>query len=212
MPSVEAFRDAVAAASRAPIGRIAKISPAVARFYECSCQVGNIAAYIVDHGGPLDVASALFDFPEAYLHFTGGATEPYAQPHGIPRDILFILAEQLQNSLSAGAARTLIGEATEEGSILNFGSKAAAREGLSGDAGTAANRFFRDATSKSIDFQAQELGNGGYRLQFFSPANNPGYGKLYVQEIDAAGNVIKEFKNTLGPDGLIETKWVHGGP
>lgn len=102
--------------------------------------------------------------------------------------------------------------ATEEGSILNFGSKAAAREGLAGDAGTAANRFFRDATSKSIDFQAQELGNGGYRLQFFSPANNPGYGKLYVQEIDAAGNVIREFKNTLGPDGLIETKGVHGGP
>lgn len=102
--------------------------------------------------------------------------------------------------------------ATEEGSILNFGSKAAAREGLTGDAGTAANRFFRDATSKSIDFQAQELSNGGYRLQFFSPANNPGYGKLYVQEIDAVGNVIKEFKYTLGPDGLIETKWVHGGP
>jgi len=60
--------------------------------------------------------------------------------------------------------------------------------------------------------QAQELSGGGYRLQFFSPANNPGYGKLYVQEIDSAGNVISEFKNTMGPDGLIETKWVHGGP
>lgn len=45
-----------------------------------------------------------------------------------------------------------------------------------------------------------------------SSAHNPGYGKLYVQEIDAAGNVIEEFKNTLGPNGLIETKWVHGGP
>ena len=102
--------------------------------------------------------------------------------------------------------------ATAEGSILNCGSKAAARGGLTGEAGAAANRFFRDATSKSIDFQAQELGNSGYRLQFFAPANNPGYGKLYGQEIDAAGNVIKEFKNTPGPDGLIETKWVHGGP
>jgi len=26
------------------------------------------------------------------------------------------------------------------------------------------------------------------------------------------GNVIKEFENTLDPDGLVETRWVHGGP
>lgn len=102
--------------------------------------------------------------------------------------------------------------AEEGGAVLNFGSKAAARQGLDGDLGTAANRFFRDATSKSQDFQAQQLSGGGYRLQFFSPANNPGYGKHYVQEIDSAGNIISEFKNTMGPDGLIETKWVHGGP
>ena len=76
----------------------------------------------------------------------------------------------------------------------------------------AANRFFRDATSKSRDFKATEIGDGGYKLEFFSPANNPGYGKQYVQEVDRLGNVIREFKNTLGPDGLIETKWVHGGP
>lgn len=108
---------------------------------------------------------------------------------------------------------TAAGVAAEEsGAVLNFGSKAAARQGLDGDLGTAANRFFRDATSKSQDFQAQQLSGGGYRLQFFSPANNPGYGKLYVQEIDSAGNVVREFKNTMGPDGLIETKWVHGGP
>jgi hypothetical protein len=94
------------------------------------------------------------------------------------------------------------------GAVLNFGSRAAAREGLSGEAGTAANRFFRGATSKSQDFQAQELPGGGYRLQFFSPANNPGYGKLYVQEIDRTGNVLREYKDTRGPDGFIERKMV----
>jgi hypothetical protein len=99
----------------------------------------------------------------------------------------------------------------EGGAVLRFESKAAARAGLAEDAGKAANRFFRDATSKSQDFQIQELSGGGYRLQFFSPANNPGYGKLYVQDIDSAGNVLREFKNTMGPDGWIETKWVHGG-
>ena len=90
--------------------------------------------------------------------------------------------------------------------------KAAARKALSGDLNVAANRFFRDATSKSTNFQMTALENGGYRFQFFSPANNPGYGKLYVQEVDQAGRVVREYKNTLGPNGLIETKWVHGKP
>ncbi len=117
-----------------------------------------------------------------------------------------------EGSLRPGFVSATSVAAEDGGAVLNFGSKAAARQGLEGDAGTAANRFFRDATSKSQDFQAQELSGGGYRVQFFSPANNPGYGKLYVQEIDSAGNVISEFKNTIGPDGLIETKWVHGGP
>ncbi|HEY0259682.1 MAG TPA: hypothetical protein VGC18_07515 [Lacisediminihabitans sp.] len=98
------------------------------------------------------------------------------------------------------------------GSVLNFGSRAAAREGLPGDLAGAGNRFFRGATSKSQDFQAVELPGGGYRMQFSSPANNPGYSKVYVQEIDRAGQVLREYKNTMGPDGLIETKWVHGGP
>jgi hypothetical protein len=48
-------------------------------------------------------------------------------------------------------------------------------------------------------------------MQFFSPANNPGYGKLYVQEIDSSGNVVREYKDTIGPDGVIERKWIHGG-
>ena len=52
--------------------------------------------------------------------------------------------------------------------------------------------------------------NGAKRLEFFSPARNAGYGKLYVQEIDASGNVTREFKDTMGPDGLVQRKWVHG--
>ena len=120
------------------------------------------------------------------------------------------LLSRLAESSPRAVSRVLATNTVDD--MLRFGSRSAAREGLTGDAGVAANRFFRDATSKSVDFQAQPLAGGGYRLQFFSPANNPGYGKLYVQEIDAAGNVISEFKNTPGPDGLIETKWVHGGP
>ena len=83
---------------------------------------------------------------------------------------------------------------------------------MSGPQQGAANRFFRGATGKSTDFRVTSLGGGRERLEYFSPANNPGYGKRYVQEIDADANVVSEYKETLGPDGLIETKWIHGLP
>jgi hypothetical protein len=95
---------------------------------------------------------------------------------------------------------------------LVFDIRSAAREGLPGELIGAGNRFFRGATLKSQDFAAIGLPDGGYRLQFFSPANTPGYGKLYVQEVDNIGQVLREYKQTMGPEGLIETKWVHGGP
>jgi hypothetical protein len=102
--------------------------------------------------------------------------------------------------------------AEPDGEHIDYPDKASARQALDGDSRVAANRFFRDATSKSEGFRVTETGDGGHRLQFFSPANNPGYGKLYVQEIDADGQVVREYKDTLGPDGLIERKWIHGGP
>ena len=76
----------------------------------------------------------------------------------------------------------------------------------------AANRFFRGATSKSTGFKITELEEGARLLEFFSPARNPGYGKRYAQVIDEFGRVIREFKETIGPNGIIEVKWVHGGP
>jgi hypothetical protein len=93
-----------------------------------------------------------------------------------------------------------------------FASKQAAREALDGPLGKAANRFFRDAAKNARDFRISDLPEGGKRFEFFLPARNAGYGKLYVQEVDNAGRVVREFKNTMGPNGLIETKWLHGGP
>jgi hypothetical protein len=63
-----------------------------------------------------------------------------------------------------------------------------------------------------VNFRSTELPNGGQRLEFFSPTDNPGYGKLYVQEIDADGVTIRRYKDTMGPEGLIERKWIVGGP
>jgi len=99
----------------------------------------------------------------------------------------------------------------EPTNVRTFPTRNEARRALTGDAGDAANRFFRDATTKSQDFKITSL-DQGYKFEFFSPANNPGYGKRYVQEVDPLGNVIREYKETWGPDGLIETKWVHGDP
>lgn len=83
---------------------------------------------------------------------------------------------------------------------------------MDGPLGSAANRFFRDASNNAQDFRITDLAEGGKRFEFFSPARNAGYGKLYVQEVDGTGVITREFKNTLGPDGLIETKWINGGP
>jgi hypothetical protein len=45
--------------------------------------------------------------------------------------------------------------------------KAAARDALPGDLRSVSNRFFRDATGKSQDYEVQHLTDGGYRMQFF---------------------------------------------
>jgi hypothetical protein len=100
----------------------------------------------------------------------------------------------------------------DAGAVTAFPDKDTARQAFEGDSQAAANRFFRGATSKSTDYQVQDLGNGQHQMQFYSPADNPGYGKLYVQQIDSSGGVLCEYKDTVGPDGLVERKWLSGGP
>lgn len=90
--------------------------------------------------------------------------------------------------------------------------KAAARAGLEGDQRRAANRFFREAARNAEQFSTTPFGAGSQRLQFFSPARNAGYGKRYVQEIASDGQVLREWKETWGPSGLLQVKWVKRGP
>jgi RHS repeat-associated protein len=87
-----------------------------------------------------------------------------------------------------------------------------ARHALSGELGASANQFFRGATSKSRDFRISETEGGGKRFEFFSPARTEGHGKRYVQDVDSKGKVVQEFKDTVGPSGLLDRTWIHGGP
>jgi len=96
----------------------------------------------------------------------------------------------------------------ERGLEIRFSTRAEARQALTGTLRAAANRFFRDATSKSRDFRLVQMSDGGHWFQFFTPARNRGYGKLYVQKVDEMGRVVTEYKDTLGPSGLIERKWI----
>jgi hypothetical protein len=34
----------------------------------------------------------------------------------------------------------------------------------------------------------------------------------HVLAIDEFGWVVREYKETIWPNGIIEVKWVHGGP
>jgi hypothetical protein len=138
---------------------------------------------------------------------TRATAEEVERLPGVAKDAETIAADSLEKTAEASVT-----DNTVVGSEVRYPDKASARQAFDGDMRVTANRFFRDATSKSEDFQIAELQGGGHRMQFFSPANNPGYGKLYVQEIDSTGQVVREYKDTLGPNGLIERKWIHGGP
>jgi hypothetical protein len=105
----------------------------------------------------------------------------------------------------SGAIGRLGGEAAKN--VRLFATRAEARQGLEGPLRSKCNQFFKDATSKSRDFRITELPNGNYRLEHFAPANNPGYGKLYVQILGPRGQNIEKYRDTLGPNGLIERKW-----
>ena len=96
--------------------------------------------------------------------------------------------------------------------VTLFPDRQAARDGLPGELRAISNKFFKRATSKSQDFKITPVPGGGYRLEFFSPAENPGYGKVYVLTTDSTGRTISRYKDTLGPDGLIERKSLPGGP
>jgi len=84
-------------------------------------------------------------------------------------------AEGAASSASSKAAPT----------TLEFGSRAAAHEGLPGDLKAARNRFF--SGERAGKFGATEFDQGGYHLQVFLPANSPACGEVYVREIDQAG-------------------------
>lgn len=143
----------------------------------------------------------------------GGAS--LTQPGALARATagLGAVLSQVKDTLSRAVDKvsSLIsgGSQAAQQQVQSFGSKAEARGAFSGDVGKAAKDFFGGATSKSVNFQATSLKDGNTQFQFFSPANNPGFGKLYVQVVDKAGKVVSEYKDTMGPKGLIERKILH---
>lgn len=198
--SLVTFGGAEVAAQVAEAARIAataaRIGSIISRVVEFAGSVGETIAAIAGRIG--QVAQRLKTILGARL---SRATADQAERFpGVAKDA------------ETAAEERLAPEATESRNLIAYSDKAAARQAFDGELRVMANRFFRDATSKSEGFKTSDLPGGGHRLQFFSPANNPGYGKLYIQELDVSGKVVKEYKDTLGPDGLIERKWINGGP
>lgn len=74
----------------------------------------------------------------------------------------------------------------------------------------AANQFSKRAAKNGEEFRIIPLQQDMKRFEFFSPARNEGYGKFYVQEVSSTGAILSEYKDTVGPNGLIERKWVKG--
>lgn len=98
------------------------------------------------------------------------------------------------------------GGPTAAAESISLGTKQAARRALDGPMGVAANKFFRDSSKNAQDLKITNLSRGGKRFEFFYPARNSGYGKRYVQEVDGTGVRVREFKETIGQNGIIEFK------
>jgi hypothetical protein len=153
----------------------------------------------------------LAGLPGAVL--TGAATDAAVQGlEGATEGRPFNPGEMLLAGAAAGGGRA-VGARIDDRLVktsTQYETRADARGALAGDQQVAANRFFKGATGKSRDFRVTIYRSGRARLQFFSPARNPGYGKLYVQDIDERGGTVRRYKDTMGPEGLIERKWLRG--
>jgi hypothetical protein len=102
-------------------------------------------------------------------------------------------------------------KAADSSQVLTFPSKQSLVQSYAeNDAIKGIKKFFRGSTSKSRDFKVTELPNSCKRLEFFTPARNKGYGKRYVQELDNSGTILREFKETIGPNGqVLNTERIH---
>jgi hypothetical protein len=170
----------------------ARVGVLIERFLEMARAVAVSIGTVADRA--LEVSSRLRVFLDARL------TEAAVRAVGRYR--------MLRLSGDTGAIGRLGDEAG--GSVRTFATRDEARAGLPGPLRAASNRFFRKATAKNTNFVITRLEDGGYRMERFSPANNAGYGKLYVRVIDSRGEILEDYKDTLGPNGLIERKWLHG--
>ena len=92
-----------------------------------------------------------------------------------------------------------------------FADKASAKAAAAGTPQESAyNNFFKAATGKSTDFTSTQLPDGSTRVSFFSPANNAGYGKIYVQVIGPDGTVTQDFKLDIDPTTQLPRMKVTG--
>ena len=74
-----------------------------------------------------------------------------------------------------------------------------------------AQNFFKEAKG-SKNIKATQLPDNRIKFEFFDPAENVGFGKRYVQIIDkVTKEVLVDKKMTVGPNGLIDVKYIKGG-
>ena len=112
----------------------------------------------------------------------------------------------LRLSGDAGAVGRLGDEAAEN--VRLFATREEARRALGEPMRSKCNQFFKDAGSKGTEFKITELEDGTIGMEFFSPAYNAGYGKLYVKILDHDGGIVEWFKDTMGPRGFINRKYI----
>ncbi len=105
-------------------------------------------------------------------------------------------------SFESGSAKQLFNGATKK-DALAF----ARGENLPESVRASAKTFFQGATGKSDQFHVFKT-DKGFKFEFFSKAKNQGYGKNYIQDVDDYGKKINEYKETIGPSGVIDREYL----
>ncbi len=144
----------------------------------------------------------------------GNAFEKFGEGAATSADVVDGVVSDPINLVPGGGILKILGiGAVGLKAGIKFASRDEARKALGGDLGKAANRFFKGASkTKSKDFTITDLPDGGKRFEFFTPAKNEGFGKRFIQDVDSNGKIVREFKDTISPDGnVIERKFIHGG-
>jgi RHS repeat-associated protein len=179
--------------------------PTTGQFLSMDSRVGfTLQPYAYVAGNPLNIVDPTGRF--------GGEGDE----EGGPAPNAFEIMQQFRELTPAEQDQLALARvgSLRQGQGVQFNSSKAARQAFREGSNLRgrANIFFDRATSKCYGYKIARVGDA-YEFSYFAPADNPGYTKEYVYEVDAqSGTVIEHYKVTYFESESLQIKYIrHNG-